>query len=335
MSETILVAVAWPYANSEIHVGNLTGSHLPGDIVIQSWRGADSLAAAASKGFRGILSSGYYLDHLKPATEHYAVDPLAGAAGALPPEARSRILGGEACMWAEFVSAEMLDSRVWPRAATVAERLWSPADVTDVDDMYRRLDATVRRLELEGLEHRAGPRRMLARLAHYGPLAPLEAFAALLEPLGGSGRSRSRQYTSLVPLNRMVDTVPPESGEAARFARLVDALLADPSHREGEDRLTRLLAAWTRLPADLEPHWTGNPMLAEAQPLAADLAALSVIGQRALAALGNGSVLEHRAEDAQLLERALEPRAELRLAVAPALRRLIEAASVPARRSGD
>lgn len=32
MSENILIAVAWPYANAEIHVGNLTGSHLPGDI---------------------------------------------------------------------------------------------------------------------------------------------------------------------------------------------------------------------------------------------------------------------------------------------------------------
>ena len=28
----ILVAVAWPYANSQIHVGNLTGSYLPADI---------------------------------------------------------------------------------------------------------------------------------------------------------------------------------------------------------------------------------------------------------------------------------------------------------------
>lgn len=32
MSEHVLVAIAWPYANAEIHVGNLTGSHLPGDI---------------------------------------------------------------------------------------------------------------------------------------------------------------------------------------------------------------------------------------------------------------------------------------------------------------
>ena len=33
MPENILIAIAWPYANAEIHVGNITGSHLPGDIV--------------------------------------------------------------------------------------------------------------------------------------------------------------------------------------------------------------------------------------------------------------------------------------------------------------
>ena len=32
MSEPVLIAVAWPYANAEIHVGNLTGSYLPADI---------------------------------------------------------------------------------------------------------------------------------------------------------------------------------------------------------------------------------------------------------------------------------------------------------------
>ena len=33
MPENILIAIAWPYANAEIHVGNITVSHLPGDIV--------------------------------------------------------------------------------------------------------------------------------------------------------------------------------------------------------------------------------------------------------------------------------------------------------------
>ena len=38
MNENILIAIAWPYANAEIHVGNITGSHLPGDIVARYHR---------------------------------------------------------------------------------------------------------------------------------------------------------------------------------------------------------------------------------------------------------------------------------------------------------
>jgi methionyl-tRNA synthetase len=38
MTQTVLIAIAWPYANSEIHVGNITGSHLPGDIVARYHR---------------------------------------------------------------------------------------------------------------------------------------------------------------------------------------------------------------------------------------------------------------------------------------------------------
>ena len=37
-NENILIAIAWPYSNAEIHVGNITGSHLPGDIVARYHR---------------------------------------------------------------------------------------------------------------------------------------------------------------------------------------------------------------------------------------------------------------------------------------------------------
>src|SRR5580698_4267619 len=53
---------------------------LPRETVIQSWRGQASLADVARAGFRGVLSFGYYLDHLQPASSHYVVDPLSGAA---------------------------------------------------------------------------------------------------------------------------------------------------------------------------------------------------------------------------------------------------------------
>src|SRR5450759_1655223 len=38
MTEPILIAIAWPYANSDIHAGNITGSHLPGDICARHHR---------------------------------------------------------------------------------------------------------------------------------------------------------------------------------------------------------------------------------------------------------------------------------------------------------
>jgi methionyl-tRNA synthetase len=50
MPETVLVAVAWPYANAEIHVGNLTGSYLPADIFAryQRLRGRQVLMVSGS-----------------------------------------------------------------------------------------------------------------------------------------------------------------------------------------------------------------------------------------------------------------------------------------------
>ena len=48
MSEDILVAVAWPYANSHIHVGNLTGSYLPADIFARYHRLAGHRVAMVS-----------------------------------------------------------------------------------------------------------------------------------------------------------------------------------------------------------------------------------------------------------------------------------------------
>ena len=69
---------------------------LPKTIVVQSWRGQQSLAAAAKQGYSGLLSFGYYLDLMWPAARHYAVDPMSGDAATLTPEEKTRILGGEA-----------------------------------------------------------------------------------------------------------------------------------------------------------------------------------------------------------------------------------------------
>ena len=141
---------------------------LPKDIVIQSWRGPDSLAQAAKQGYRGLLSSGFYVDLMWSAERHYATEPLSGAAANLTPEEQKRILGGEACMWSEYVSPENIDSRIWPRTAAIAERLWSPQDVRDVNSMYQRMAVTSRWLDGLGLTHNSSYDPMLRRIAGNG-----------------------------------------------------------------------------------------------------------------------------------------------------------------------
>jgi hypothetical protein len=60
----------------------------------------------------------------------YSVDPA--NISHIPPLAAGggRILGGEANMWGEQVSDINFATQVWPRAAAVAERLWSPENVS-------------------------------------------------------------------------------------------------------------------------------------------------------------------------------------------------------------
>src|ERR1017187_7045607 len=195
---------------------------LPRDIVVQSWRGQKSLAEAAAKGYRGLLPWGYYLDHMRPAAYHYGVDRMSGDAGKLAPEEKARILGGEMCMWAEYTTAETEDSRIWPRAAAVAERFWSPASTVDVDSMYARMERVSRTLEWTGIRHRADYTPMLERMAGGRPVEPLRVLADAVEALGLGQRHRAGTYTSLTPMNRLADAARPES-ESVRALQLAAA----------------------------------------------------------------------------------------------------------------
>jgi hexosaminidase len=283
---------------------------LPKNIVIQSWRGQKSLAESARHGFSSILSAGYYLDHMEPASKLYAVDPLDGAAASLSNEERARILGGEVAMWGEFISPENVDSRIWPRAAAVAERLWSPQEVTDVPSMYRRLDQVSRSLDMLGL-----------RLAADHPVEPLKTLADVVEPATFGQRIRTHKYTQLTPLNRLVDTVEPESDTAREFAALVD--------RMDRAQMRIWLARWRDNDALLQPSLEKSDLLREDIPVSEALARLGAIGLEALGYMDRNErpPAAWVARQRSFLETLKKPIAELRLAIAPSIEKLVNAAA--------
>jgi hexosaminidase len=320
-----ILKILQKYAKNMVGWDEILGPDLPQDAVIQSWRGADSLAAAATKGYRGILSAGYYLDHVRPASYHYAVDPLAGPAAQLTPEQAAHILGGEACMWAELVDAETVDSRVWPRTAAIAERLWSAREVTDVDSMYARMEAVSRLLQWTGVTQRESYGEMLDRLAGGRPVEPLHVLADASEARGlGTGR---RAKDTQTPLNRFVDAARPES-EAVRHVELVARKLAasrtpDPV---GLATLRAVFNVWAANDVRFQTLAEGNGLLAEVKPLSKDLSALGAMGLQILDywSAEKPAPAEWLAAQTKELTRMQRPNAEVLLAATRPVKILLE-----------
>ena len=321
---------------------------VPKDIVIQSWRGQASLVQAAKQGYRGILSNGYYLDLGWPAARHYAVDPMSGDAANLSLEEKQRVLGGESCMWAEYVNAENIDSRIWPRNAAIAERFWSPQEVRDPASMYTRLDFISARLEWLGLTHKTYYRRMLQRVA--GPssreeFAALQTLTDLVEPVKDYTREQTApaQPTSATPMNRVVDAVPLESDAGRHFGELVDQFLgarqpggpvdqfapAACHDARSEAQLRMQLTLWRDNDAQLQPLAQRSLLVKEIAARSQDLSALGTSGLAALDAIAKGQPASDswKSEQLAVVEQAKKPKAQLLLMPAPAVQKLVEAAA--------
>lgn len=301
---------------------------LPKDAVIQSWRGTSALAEAAKKGYDGILSAGYYIDLMFPASRHYLADPIPENTTLTAEEAK-RVLGGEATMWGEWVSPETIDSRIWPRTAAIAERLWSPRNITDIDDMYRRLAVVSSQLEELGLTHEKNYEMLLRRLAASVNTGPLRTLASIIEPVKEYRRYQMRPQTMLSPLTGLVDAARPDSEMARRFAANVDAFLSDaPRFALYRSNIDHTLDEWRSAALALGPMIDGSPALQEARPLANNLSDIVEAGQEAMARLAAGDSASAEWRDAQLakLDEAAKPKAALEFVVVTSVRKLVIAA---------
>ena len=299
---------------------------LPKTAVIHSWRGKEAMVKAAQQGYMSILSNGYYIDLMQPAYFHYLNDPIPEDTPLSEKEQRA-ILGGEATSWGELVSPETIDSRIWPRTAAIAERLWSPQRVKDVEDMYRRLEVISFQLEEHGLTHRKNFEMMLRRLTGDRDITPLRTFIELVEPVKIYTRHHQGvKYTSSSPLTRVVDAARPESMAARDFARRVDSLLANPSE-DNQAAVADLLKIWKRNHTALQAIINTSPALREIESLSQDLTTISEIGMAAgnyYSSRQKPSAAWHE-RSLELLEAARKPRGQVMLMVVDPIEKLVKA----------
>jgi hexosaminidase len=301
----------------------------PKDVVIQSWRGQDSLAAAARQGNRGILSWGYYLDLNEPAAQHYAVDPLAGNAASLTPEQQKLILGGEAAMWSEYMTPEIISGRIWPRAAAVAERLWSQQNVTDPALMYDRLATLSHHLPWYGLPPQPVHRAMVQRMIGDADPSSLMVLASVVEPPKEYTRESLRDYTSYTPLNRLVDAIPAESQPARKFNELAARIAAGHADPADFARASDLLTLWRDNDAKLQPVLTRSALTVELVAMSANLSQTAAIGLAALQRLQNHASGPEADQQKQLplLKKLEAPQSVLIDAIVPGVETLVKASS--------
>ncbi len=309
---------------------------LPKTVIVQSWRGQASLAAAAKQGYRGLLSYGYYLDLMWPAARHYAVDPMTmtttDAAASLTPQEKSLILGGESCQWAEWVTPENMDSHIWPRNAVIAERLWSPQEVKDVASMYRRMNAVSYDLEWLGLAHNSARTHMMQRMAGNSDIAALRVLADVVEPVKDYDRWSDEKgpIDFHAPLTRMIDAVSPESDTARRFSDLVQTF-AQSGYKDQavEARIRRYLTTWRDNDAKLHPLLEQSFGLQEDVPLSQNLSALGATGLKALDYLDKGQTAPDswKTQQMAVIDQAKTRQADMLLMVVAPVQQLVEASA--------
>jgi hexosaminidase len=313
---------------------------LPQDAIIQSWRGREAHVAAARAGYSSIFSHGYSIDLMHPAADHYQNDPVPED-GSLSREEERRVLGGEATMWSEWVTPETIDSRIWPRTAAIAERLWSPREVKDVDDMYRRLHYVSRRLEEAGLQHERNRDPMLRRFAgdtaRQTDLRAVRALVDVIEPVKQHQRNQQQPgVTQFTPLTGIADLARPDSAEARVLAQQVKSLLIGEIASDAERAVREKLLGWSRVAQELERGLAQtSPRVREQLPLLWAMQAAIGVGTAALEALAAGRPppAGWREEQLAALERHGRAHGPVELALIQPFRWLVIGAAEQARRA--
>ncbi|WP_281987474.1 beta-N-acetylhexosaminidase [Aquimarina aggregata] len=294
--------------------------------IIHSWKGVneglpagESLIKATEMGYKTILSNGYYIDLMLPVEEHYAVDPVPYD-NVLTKEQEDMILGGEATMWSELVTPLTIDSRIWPRTAAIAERFWSPKEVSDVENMKMRLHNVSLELEKLGTMHLRNREVILRNITKTEDITAISELTKVCEPLKLYSRNKGgTEYQTYSPFTLFADACTTDAKDAKEFENLVDELINQPENKKIRIRLNQYLHKWNLLSSSLEGF--DNPIINEIKPISENLSQISSILSMSLK---NNNLSTNQEETLkEYIERAKKPVADVELVVIVSFERLM------------
>ena len=251
------------------------------EAIIHSWKGVNesvvpggSLVAAAKNGYKTVLSNGYYIDLMLSIQSHYLNDPIPKNI-ILTAEEKARILGGEATMWSELVTPLNIDSRIWPRTAAIAERLWSNENITDLNSLHKRLKTISFRLEELGIMHLRNKEVILRNICNNQDTKALRDFSNVCEPLKNYKRNGGgKKYFMFSPLTLFADACTADAFDAYDFDIAVNNYLEN-KNIENQTLVTNFFRKWIAMDADLINLRANAPLIQPLLPLSKNLKDIS------------------------------------------------------------
>jgi len=298
---------------------------LPQNVIVQKWKpiapGDKLIGNIIRHNNQVVVSSGYYLDMYFPAYIHYLTDPI--PANVSVSDAGKGILGAEAAMWTELVNAENEEIRVWPRAAAIAERLWSPVNKKDVDDMYRRLWAIDFELNDRGLDEQSSYNRLIWRWADGGDITSVKTLVDLYVPVKGYKRLMGAMFAPdpvrknlASPMFNIADMAHCDSKPRLDFRKIVTAYLKSKDESV-KQQIKSQLQLWVNNRVGFNAASTKSTYLQSIVKLSDNLSVAAEIG---LAALNNTGSHEEQLKTLKQMEAPID---EVTLSVLPEIEALV------------
>ncbi len=247
----------------------------------------------------------------------------------LTDEEKTRIFGGEAALWSEVVNAENVDSRLWPRSAAIAEKLWSPQELTgDIEDMYRRLPYISHHLTQQGAMHEVHYEIKLNKLIDQEGFDYLKTLVDVLEEVKYYNRlsmimELDEVYLPDLPLDRVVDAAKPESLYARSFNAMVDEYLADSLRTVYKDQILQQLQIWSANHELLQSYIDQSEKLKDIEKISYEFSSISKLCLEKLSNSGTNLLEPDSLQIANKLIFLDQGDNGVLLAVTPGLRRLL------------